>query len=71
MPDTVIERVNKLGEIQPEYFISTNRRGRQVGGVKLKVVYGEITEAPLQIQNVYNHDLDQTDIVDEELAAQH
>ena len=31
---------------------------------------GEITEAPLKIQNVENHDLDQLDVVDEELAAQ-
>ena len=35
MPDTVIDRLNKLGEIQPEYFILTDRRGRKIGGVKL------------------------------------
>ena len=31
---------------------------------------GEITEAPLQIQNVENHDIDQPDVVGDELAAQ-
>ena len=31
---------------------------------------GEITEAPLQTKNVENHDLDQPDVVDDNLAAQ-
>ena len=70
MPDTVIDRVNKLGESQPEYFIFTDRRGQKIGGVELTGVDGEITEAPLQIQNVENHYLDQPDVVDEELPAQ-
>ena len=63
MPDTVIDRINKLGEIHPEYFIFTDRRGRQIGGVELTVVDGEITEAPLKIQNVENHDIDKPDVV--------
>ena len=40
MPDTVIDRVNKLGESQPEYFIFTDRGGRKIGGVKLIGVDG-------------------------------
>ena len=70
MPDTVIDWVNKLGESQSEYFIFINSRGRKIGEVDLTGVDGEITEAPLQIQNVENHDLDQPYVVDEELAAQ-
>ena len=66
----MIDRVNKLGESQPEYFIFTDHKGRQIGGVELTGVDGEITEAPLQTQNVENHDLDQPYVVDEELAAQ-
>ena len=70
MPDTVIYRVKKLGESQPEYFIFTDSRGRQNVGVELIGLDGEITKALLQIQNVENHDLNQSDLVDEELAAQ-
>ena len=70
IPDTVIDRVNKLRESQPEYFIFADRRGRQIVGFKFTGVDGEITEAPLQIQNVENHDLSQPDVIDEELAAQ-
>ena len=70
MPDTIIDWVNKLGDIQPEYFIFTDHRGQKIRGVEITVVDGEITKAPLQIQNVENHDIDQPDVVDEELAAQ-
>ena len=38
MPDTVITRVNYLGNDHPEQYIFTNRRGRPIGNVKIPEV---------------------------------
>ena len=35
MPQTVIDRVNKLGKDQPEHFIFTDRKGRLIGDIEL------------------------------------
>jgi hypothetical protein len=35
MPQTVIDRVNKLGKDQPEQFIFTDRKGRLIGDIEL------------------------------------
>jgi hypothetical protein len=35
MPQTVIDRVNKLGKDQPEQFIFTNRKGHLIGDMEL------------------------------------
>jgi hypothetical protein len=35
MPQTIIDRVNKLGKDQPEQFIFTDRKGRLIGDIEL------------------------------------
>ena len=46
IPQTVINRVNVLGKDQPEYFIFTNRKGRQIGESEMTGVEGDQNLTP-------------------------
>ena len=48
MPDTFIDRVNKLGKDQPKDFVFTDHQGRLTGDVKLTGVDGN--EEPTEVQ---------------------
>jgi hypothetical protein len=48
MPDTVIKRVNALGNHQPEQIVFTDQHGRLIGDVELPGVYGVDTADPTQ-----------------------
>ena len=43
MPNSVIDRVNKLGEGQPEHLIFADRNGNTIGDVDLPGVDGPST----------------------------
>ena len=46
IPQTVINQVNVLGKDQPEYFIFTNRKGRQIGESEMTGVEGDQNLTP-------------------------
>ncbi len=46
MPDTVIDRVNVLGNDQPEDLVFTDRLGRQIGDVETPGVPTTLDEGP-------------------------
>ena len=68
MPKTVIKRVNVLGKDQPEHFIFTDRKGRQIGESEITGVEGGQNRTP-QILIEENDDLDEQDVVGKDLAA--
>jgi hypothetical protein len=49
MPDTVINRVNKLGEDEPEHLVFIDRSGRLIGNIELPGVDGDENETPQQL----------------------
>ena len=65
----MINWVNVLRKDQPEHFIFTDRKGRQIGESEITGVEGDQNVTP-QILIEEDDDLNEQDIVDKELAAQ-
>ena len=51
MPDTVINRVNKLGKDKPLQLVFTDRSGRLIGDIELPGVYGDENETPQELND--------------------
>ena len=69
IPQTVINRVYFPGKDQPEHFIFTNRKGRQIGESEITGVEGDHNGTPQILIEEYD-ELDEQDVVNKELAAQ-
>ena len=65
----MINRVNVLGKYQPEHFIFTDRKGRQIGESEITGVEEDQNGTP-QILIEEDDDLDKQDVVDGELESQ-
>ena len=69
IPQTVINRVNILGNNQPELFIFTNRKVQKIGESDITGVEGDQNGTPKTLIEE-DDDLGEQNVVDKELAAQ-
>ena len=69
IPQTVINRVNVLGKYQPEHFIFTDRKGRNIRKSDITEVEGDQSGTP-QILIEEDDDLNEQNVVDGELESQ-
>ena len=67
IPQTVINRVNFLGKNQPEHFIFTDGKVRQIGKSEITGVEGDQNVTPQILTEEYD-ELYEQDFVNEELA---
>ena len=69
IPQTVINRVNILGNNQPELFIFTNRKVQKIGESDITGVEGDQNGTPKTLIEE-DDDLDEQDVVNGDLESQ-